>query len=474
MPFEDLRQYLKALEERGFLIETEVEVDPVREIPILTKRVMKELKKAVLFKRVKGYEDWSVVVNIFGSMEMVKLALGYENLEEIGKKLLSLLERPKGLGDKIRKLGEAISFGRLAPQKVRKGPVLEVEREPDLLSIPSFKTWPKDGGRYLTYALTFTKDPENEVINFGVYRIMIYSSRRAVIHWQIHKRGAQHYLKYKRMGIRKMPVAIVIGGDPATLWTGAAPVPEGLDKLLFSGIVRGSPVKVIETSNDLLIPAHSEALMVGYVDTEELAWEGPFGDHNGFYTPRDLYPVFHLEEMYTRGSPIYYGTVVGKPYMEDAYIGKAVERAFLPLMKFLIPEIVDVNLPPEGLFHGLAIVSIKKKFPGAAKKVAHALWGLGQMAFTKVIVVVDHDVDVHNLNEVVNAIAKYVEPERDVEIISNDVRDAIDPTSPVIGSKMLIDATRKMREEGGTPEEVEEEENDEIKRKWELIRTLCR
>ncbi len=457
MAFEDLREYLKVLKERGLLIETDVEVEPVREIPVLAKKIMKEVGKAVLFSNVKGYRDWRVVINIFGSMEMMKIALGYENLEEIGRRFLSLLERPKGLSEKIKKLGEALNMARLSPQKVRKGPVLEVKREPDLLSLPSFKTWPKDGGRYLTYALTFTKDPETDIINFGVYRIMIYSPKRAVIHWQVHKRGAQHYLKYKRMGMRRMPVAIVIGGDPVTLWTGAAPVPEGLDKLTFSSIVRGSPMKVVETSNGLRVPAYAEALLLGYVDTEELAWEGPFGDHNGFYTPRDLYPVFHLEEMYTRNDPIYYGTVVGKPYMEDAYIGKAVERAFLPLIKFLVPEVVDINLPPEGLFHGVAIVSIKKKYPGAAKKVAHALWGLGQMAFTRILIIVDDSVNVHNIGEVINAIAKYVDPQRDVEIISNDVKDAIDPVSPLVGSKILIDATRKLKEEGGSPEEVKED-----------------
>ena len=450
---EDLREYLQTLEQRNLLVRINVEVDPVKEVPEVLRHLMwKKFSKAVLFEKLKGYPEWKVAGNIFGSMDLIRIALGTEKLEELGERFLApFKQRPEGLGGKIKALGEMVGMGKYLPKKVKRGPVLNTRREPDMLSIPAFKTWPKDASRYLTYALTITKDPETGIHNFGVYRIMLYSPRRAVIHWQIHKRGAQIYKKYEKMGIKEMPVVIAIGGDPATLLTGALPVPEGIDKFFFAGVLKGSPVKVIETSNGLLAPANAEALLVGKVKVGELAWEGPFGDHTGYYTPRDLYPVFHLEEFYSREDPIYYGTVVGKPPMEDAYIGKATERIFLPLMKWLIPEIVDVNLPPEGLFHGIAIVSIKKKYPAHAKKVAHSLLGLGQMSFTKIIIVVDEDVNVHDWGEVAYAVASTVDPERDVEIIKNDVTDVLDHTSsrPPVGSKMIIDATRKWREETG-------------------------
>ncbi|HIH90021.1 UbiD family decarboxylase [Ignicoccus hospitalis] len=450
---EDLRDYLNLLDEKGLLHKVNVEVDPVEEVPEVLRRLMwRRFDKAVLFEKLKGYPDWKVAGNLFGSTNLIKLALGTEELEELGERFLAPFKASgaRSFGEKVKTLMEFINMGKYLPKKVRKGPVLENEKEPDFLSLPAFKTWPKDASRYLTYALTVTKDPESGTYNFGIYRIMIYSPKRAVIHWQVHKRGASHYAKYKELGFEKMPVAIVIGGDPATLLTGALPVPEGIDKYAFAGVLRGSPVKVVEVG-DLLVPAYAEAVITGYVKVGELAWEGPFGDHTGYYTPRDLYPVFHAEKFFVRTDPIYYGTVVGRPPMEDAYIGKATERIFLPLIKWLVPEVIDMNLPPEGLFHGIAIVSIRKKYPGHARKVAHALLGLGQMSFTKIVIVVDQDVNVHDWGEVAYAIASTVDPERDVEIIRNDVTDVLDHTSPSppAGSKMIIDATRKFKEECG-------------------------
>ncbi|WP_236943421.1 UbiD family decarboxylase [Ignicoccus islandicus] len=456
---EDLRSHLELLEREGLLRKVSIPVDPIKEIPeILRELYARKYDKAVLFENLKGFEDWKALVNLFGSMKLVEKALGTSDLEGLGERFLAPFKgRPEGLVDKIKMLGDVIGIGKYLPKKVRKGPVEQIEREPDLLSIPAFKTWPKDASRYLTYALTITKDPDTGIHNFGVYRIMLYSPRRAVIHWQIHKRGAQHYFKYKERG-EEMPVVIAIGGDPVTLLTGALPVPEGIDKYLFAGVLKGSPVQVIEV-NGLLAPTNAEALLIGHVNPNEVAWEGPFGDHTGYYTPRDLYPVFHLERMITRRDPIYYGTVVGKPLTEDAYIGKATERIFLPFIKFLLPEVVDVNLPPEGLFHGIAIVSIKKKYPGHAKKVIHALWGLGQMAFTKVVIVVDEDVNVHDWGQVAYALASTVDPKRDVLLTEGDVVDVLDHTTPTppVGSKMGIDATRKWKEECGYewPEEVE-------------------
>jgi 4-hydroxy-3-polyprenylbenzoate decarboxylase len=294
----------------------------------------------------------------------------------------------------------------------------------------------------------------------SVYRVMIVGGREAVVHWQLHKRGMVAQREYQEWGEEAIPAAIVIGGDPGTLLTGALPVPYPIDKQLFAGIVRGEGMEVYELPNGVPVPARAEVVLEGYIDLGDLRSEGPYGDHFGYYDkPSRPFPTFKLERVWLRESPIYYGSVTGKPILEDAVIGKAAERIFLPIIRTLLPEVVDLNLPPAGLFQGVAVVSIKKSYPGHAKKVGLALMGLGQLSLTKIFIVVDHDINVHDWNQVLWALASHVDPQRDVLVLPNTHTDELDPSTPTpgYGSKLLIDATRKLPEEYGGrewPEEV--------------------
>lgn len=471
--FKDLREYLNSLEGKGYLKRIKVEVDPHLEIAEIMRRMMYRKGPALLFESVKGYQGWRIAGNIFGRMEFLKIALGAERLEELGERFLALmpLKPPMKLGEKILALREMLSAGKFLPKVVKKGPVKEViSQTPSLDEIPALKVWPKDRGRYLTYPLVITRDPKTNIMNLGVYRVQLIGPKKALIHWQVHKRGAEAY--GSTIGRGRLEVAIAIGGDPAILFTGVSPVPGNMDKYLFAGILRGKGVELIKgESTDLLIPAHAEIVLEGYVD-EEKGMEGPFGDHYGYYTPPARYPVFHLESISMRGDPIYHATVTGKPPLEDSCLGKATERIFLPILRFFIPELVDVNLPEYGLFQGLGIVSIRKRYPGQAKKVMMALWGLGQMSLTKIFIVVDEDVNVHDFDQVIYAIASTVNPARDVVIVPNTHSDILDHASPVAGygSKLGIDATRKLREEYGKdwPEEVspDPETVEKVNRRW--------
>jgi len=470
-PLEDLRSYIGWLESRGELVVVEEEVSPVLEIPALLRRLMYNRGPAVLFTRIKGHEGWRVAGNLFRSIDTLRAALGVGRLEEVGERLTSMFTRPPptGFTEKIRALREVGEASRYTPRRVGKAPftenVVESSRGP-LRLLPAFKTWPRDGGRYLTYPLVITRNPLYGTYNVGVYRVMLLDGSRAVIHWQIHKRGAEDYELH---GGERIPVAIAIGSDPATMLTGAAPVPAPMDKYLFAGILRGRGVDLYELPNGILVPANAEVVLEGYITRGEEAEEGPFGDHWGYYDkPRERYPVFRVERMYYRSNPIYYGTVVGPPPLEDAVIGKAFERIFLPLVRVLLPEVVDVNLPEYGVFQGMAIVSIRKRYPGHAKKVMMALWGLGQFSLTKIIVVVDHDIDPHDINRVIWAVSANVNPSRDVVVIPGSHTDALDPAqeAPAYGGKLGIDATRKLPEEnygGPWPEGLEE---DPATRRW--------
>ncbi len=477
MALKDLREYIELLEKNNCLKRVNQVVSPILEIPEILRRVMYRKGPAVLFENVQDYPEWHVVGNLFCSIEILKKAFEVNRLEEIGERLVKpALEPPStNITGKIKALGEMIGFGKFTPKKVRKGPVFEQEIDnPNLLKFPAFKSWPEDGGTYFTYPLVLTQDPEKKITNLGVYRVMILDEKRGVIHWQIHKRGKMAFDKSSELG-KRMKVAIVLGGDPGLLLTGASPVPFPFDKLLFAGIIRGEGIEVIQI-DELLVPARAEAVLIGYVDPDDLHHEGPFGDHFGYYdAPEDLYPVFHLERVFMRKDPIYFGSVVGLPPLEDAVIGKAIERIFLPLLKMLFPEIVEVNLPEYGMFHGLAIVSIKKRYPGHAKKVMMGLWGTGQFSLTKTLVVVDEDVDPGNLNDVIFAVSANVDPQRDVVIIPYTHADVLDPSTkyPGFGSKMGIDATRKFREETGKdwPKmvKIDEETKKQIDEIWEKL-----
>jgi 4-hydroxy-3-polyprenylbenzoate decarboxylase len=452
--FEDLREYVESLEKIDQLkrIKTRVSVD--LEIAEILRRVMyKNEGPAVLFENVEGYKI-PVLGNAFGSLRRLKIALDMENFEEIGERMSALtrLKIPHGLLNKFKMLPKLSEIADYGPKSVNGGPITEVieTSNPSLDILPIIKSFPKDAGRFITFGITVTKNPETLIRNMGVYRLQVIDSNKAIMHWQIHKRGALHY-EMNKENSQKTEVAIVIGADPATVFSAVAPVPEGLDKFLFAGITRKKGIDLVKCRTiDVEVPATAEIVLEGYVDPSELNVEGPFGDHTGYYTPPEPFPTFTLTGIMTRKNPIYLTTVVGKPILEDAYIGKVIERSFLPLVRLFQPEVVDFSMPPAGWFQGLAIVSIKKRYPGQAKKVMMGLWGMGQLSLTKILIVVDQDVNVHDMNDVIWAVTTRADPKRDTMLIDNAPTDTLDPASPLLnlGSKMGIDATKKMKEEG--------------------------
>jgi 4-hydroxy-3-polyprenylbenzoate decarboxylase len=452
--FEDLSGFVESLEKIDQLkrITTRVSVD--LEIAEILRRVMyKNEGPAVLFENVEGYKI-PVLGNAFGSLRRLKIALDMENFEEIGERMSALtrLKIPHGLLNKFKMLPKLSEIADYGPKSVNSGPITEIieTSNPSLNILPIIKSFPKDSGRFITFGITVTKNPETQVRNMGVYRLQVIDSKKAIMHWQIHKRGALHYQMNKENS-QKTEVAIVIGADPATVFSAVAPVPEGLDKFLFAGITRKKGIDLVKCRTiDVEVPATAEIVLEGYVDPSELNVEGPFGDHTGYYTPPEPFPTFTLTGIMMRKNPIYLTTVVGKPILEDAYIGKVIERSFLPLVRLFQPEVVDFSMPPAGWFQGLAIVSIKKRYPGQAKKVMMGLWGMGQLSLTKILIVVDQDVNVHDMNDVIWAVTTRADPKRDTMLIDNAPTDTLDPASSLLnlGSKMGIDATKKMKEEG--------------------------
>ena len=454
MYFENLREYVESLEEDDQLRRIRAKVSVDLEIAEILRRVMyKNEGPAILFENVEGYKI-PVLGNAFGSLKRLKMALNIENFEEIGERMTSLtkLKIPHGLLDKFKMLPKLSEISDYAPKNVSSGPVMEVieTSNPTLDRLPIIKSFPKDSGRFITFGITVSKNPETDIRNLGVYRLQVISSKKAIMHWQVHKRGALHYQMNKE-NMQKTEVAIIIGVDPATVFSAVAPVPEGLDKFLFAGITRKKGIDLVKCRTiDVEVPASAEIVLEGYVDPTDLNIEGPFGDHTGYYTPPEPYPTFTLTGIMMRKNPIYLTTVVGKPILEDAYIGKVIERAFLPLVKLFQPEVVDFSMPAAGWFQGIAIVSIRKRYPGQAKKVMMGLWGLGQLALTKILIVVDEDIKVHDFNDVIWAVTTRSDPKRDTLIIENTPTDTLDPASPFLnlGSKMGIDATKKTIEEG--------------------------
>ena len=445
---------MESLEEVDQLRRIRAKVSVDLEIAEILRRVMyKNEGPAILFENVEGYKI-PVLGNAFGSLKRLKMALNIENFEEIGERMTSLtkLRIPHGLLDKFKMLPKLSELSDYAPKNINSGPVMEVieTSNPTLDSLPIIKSFPKDSGRFITFGITVSKNPETEIRNLGVYRLQVISSKKAIMHWQVHKRGALHY-QMNRENMQKTEVAIIIGADPATVFSAVSPVPEGLDKFLFAGITRKKGIDLVKCRTiDLEVPASAEIVLEGYVDPTELNIEGPFGDHTGYYTPPEPYPTFTLTAIMMRKNPIYLTTVVGKPILEDAYIGKVIERAFLPMVKLFQPEVVDFSMPAAGWFQGIAIVSIRKRYPGQAKKVMMGLWGLGQLALTKILIVVDEDIKVHDFNDVIWAVTTRSDPKRDTLIIENTPTDTLDPASPFLnlGSKMGIDATKKTIEEG--------------------------
>ncbi|HOV79607.1 MAG TPA: menaquinone biosynthesis decarboxylase [Bacillota bacterium] len=453
MAYSDLPAFMEVLECKGMLRRIKTEVDANLEIAEISDRVVKAGGPALLFENVRGYR-MPVVTNLFGTLERMKLALEVENLDRIGEDLLAVIQPPEfphTFMDKLKTLPRLIRLSSFIPKIVKGGPCKEVivRDKPSLEELPVLKCWPEDGGPFITLPLVFTKDPETGQRNVGMYRMQVHDRTTTGMHWHVHKGGAEHYRKFKS-GDGKMPVAVALGADPAVIFSAAAPLPPGIDEMLFAGFLRKEPVELVKCETiDMEVPARAEIILEGYVDLEETRLEGPFGDHTGYYSLADHYPVFHLTCVTRRKNPVYPATVVGRPPMEDAYMGKAIERIFLPLIKLNLPEVVDINMPPEGVFHNCVIVSIRKSYPGQAKKVMSALWGMGLMMLAKLIIVVDGEVDVQNLSEVMWRVFNNIDAKRDVMMIEGPL-DALDHSSPLpcLGTKMGIDATRKWADEG--------------------------
>ena len=475
MPIEDIHELITEFEKNGELKRVKIEVDSDLEIAEIMRREMYSDGPAILFENVKGY-DMPVLGNTFGSMKRLEIALEMTDFTEIGKRITDMtkMDVPSGLLNKLKKLPELAKMTASFPKAETSGPVTEItSSKASFDDLPIIKSWPNDAGKFITLGLVATKHPETGVRNLGVYRIQIIDKTHALMHWQKHKRGAHHGDISKERG-EKIPVAIIIGGEPATIFSSIAPVPEGLDKYLFAGITRKEGIKTVKCKTiDLDVPANAEIVLEGYVDPADTRDEGPFGDHTGYYTPIEPYPTFTLTGIMRRKDPIYVTTVVGKPVLEDAYIGKVIERSFLPLIQMFHPEVVDYSMPAAGWFQGLAIISIKKRYPGQAKKVMMGLWGMGQLSLTKTFVVVDDDIDVHDMNDVIWAITTRADAARDTIIINNTPTDTLDPASPLVnlGSKMGIDATQKTKEEGYDREiqqlvKVDEKTKNLVDSKW--------
>lgn len=475
--YRDLRHFIERLERAGELKRIPQEVDPVLEISEVTDRVTKAGGPALLFEHPRGSRH-PLLINMLGSARRVNLALEVDHLEEVAARIRSYLDfqSPQGLLEKLKMLPKLAEIGAFFPKTVASGPCKEVVRKDgfSLAEFPILKCWPHDGGRFITWPLVITKNPETGKRNVGVYRMQVFDERTTGMHWQTQKHGAEHFRRARsRFGEGKLEVAVAIGSDPATCLSGILPVPPDLDEMMFAGFLRRAPVEMVACETvDLEVPANAEIVLEGYVDLNESRTEGPFGDHTGFYSLEGPYPVFRVTCITHRRDPIYLATLVGPPPQEDYFMGHAVERIFLPVMKMQYPEIVDISMPAEGIFHNLMIVSIRKSYPGHARKVMSAIWSLGQAMLTKVIVVVDHDVDVQNYPEVTWKTLCAVDPERDIQFVLGPV-DTLDHAArrQDYGSKMGVDATRKWPSEGftrGWPEEVvmSPEVKERVEARW--------
>jgi 4-hydroxy-3-polyprenylbenzoate decarboxylase len=514
LPYDDLRDWIKSLERAGELRRIRTEADPILEITEITDRVSKAKPTpgpALLFENLKGHPGQKLLINQFGSARRMNLALEVDALDEIAERIRGFMDvkSPQGFLDKVKMLPMLAEMGKFFPKSVATGPCKEVIRKDNfsLLWFPILQCWPQDAGRFITLPCVVTRDPRTGKRNVGMYRMQVYDERSTGMHWQRQKVGAEHYRERMRNAAAgatdfaasarvdimarssggsvlapgerpsgRMEVAVAIGTDPAVTFSAIVPAPPDVEEYLIAGFLRQKPVELVKCETvDLEVPAASEIVLEGYVNLDELRTEGPFGDHTGFYSLEDEYPVFHITCITHRKDPIYATTIVGKPPMEDAWMGTAVARIFLPMMKLTIPELVDVNLPVEAVFHNLMIVSIRKSYPGQARKVMNAIWSLGQAMFTKCVIVVDEDVDVQDLREVVLRVTNNIDPERDIQFTLGPV-DSLDHSSrlPNYGSKMGIDATRKWPSEGFNrpwPDEVlmDAETKAAVDAKWKQL-----
>jgi len=477
VPYRDLREFIQRLDKEGELKRISAEVDPVLEITEITHRVTRAGGPALLFERPKGSKH-PLLINMLGSERRVNLALEVHALDEVAARIRGFLDMqvPQGLFDKIKMLPKLAELGSFFPKTVKTGPCKEIIETDklDLSKFPILKCWPQDGGRFITWPLVITKNPETGKRNVGVYRMQVFDERSTGMHWQTQKHGAEHFRRARAADPKgRIEVAVAIGADPVTCLAGILPIPPDLDEMMFAGFLRREPVELVPCETlGLEVPANAEIVLEGYVDLGELRKEGPFGDHTGFYSLEGEYPVFHVTCITHRKDPIYLTTIVGPPPQEDYYMGHAVERVFLPVMKMQYPEIVDISMPAEGIFHNLMIVAIRKSYPGHARKIMNAIWSLGQAMFTKVIVVVDHDVNVQDYKEVVWKTLCAIDPERDAQFMFGPM-DTLDHAARMqdFGSKMGIDATRKWPSEGFQrpwPDEIKMDETTRarVDRMW--------
>ncbi len=450
--FRDLREFAAHLERAGRLRRVTAPVSRDLEITEITDRVSKsavDRNVALLFERVEGF-DMPVLVNAFGTADRMAAALGVAQLDELGERVAKLLDLklPGTFAERLAKLGTLFDLVKAGPRHLTRAPCQELVETtaPSLAALPVLRCWPADGGRYITLPAVFTRDPRTGQRNVGMYRLQVFDERTLGMHWQTHKGGAEHHrVAEEAATTERMPVAIALGGDPAMIYAAAAPLPPGVDEVVFAGWLRGEGVELVRcVTNDLEVPAHAEIVLEGYVDPRERRLEGPFGDHTGYYSLARDYPVFHLTAVTRRARPIYPTTIVGRPPQEDYWLGKATERLFLPIIRMVLPEVVDMNMPAEGIFHNLVIVSIRKRYPGHARKVMAALWGMGLMMLAKTIVVVGEHVNVHDLSEVAWRATGNIDPKRDLVVFEGPMDD-LDHAAlrHRFGGKLGVDATEK-------------------------------
>jgi 4-hydroxy-3-polyprenylbenzoate decarboxylase len=456
MKFKDLREFITFLDRKGELCHISAPVSCELEITEIANRIIKRDGPALLFENVSGH-DVPVLINMYGTEQRMAWALGVENLNGLVERFQGLLHLaqspPKDLPSKLRTLGQLARLSSFQPKTVKTAPCQELVfygEDIDLFKYPILKCWPLDAGRFITLPLVVSRDPITGIQNYGTYRLQVFDARTTGMHWQTHKVGARHYRVSQEQNVSRLEVAVVLGGDPTTIWTGSAPLPPDMDEMAVAGFIREEGVELVKAKSvNLMVPAQAEIVLEGYIIPGEERLEGPFGDHTGYYSMADHYPVFHITCVTQRSNPIYPTTVVGRPPMEDYYMGKVTERLFLPVIQMILPEIVDMNMPAEGVFHNLVIVAIKKEYPGQARKVMFGLWGLGLMSLAKSIVVVDHFVNVHDLSEVAWRVTNNIDPTQDVLLTSGPLDD-LDHASPTqkFGGKMGIDATQKGPAEG--------------------------
>ena len=480
MPYDDLQSFLKALDAAGELKRISAEVNPILEVTEITDRVSKSKdasNKALLFENVNG-SSLPLSINTFGSYKRMQMALGCESFDELADRIAELTrpEVPTGIWNKIKKGIDFLKIGSYVP-KVRSAAgalCQEIVHTDDanLEMLPALQCWPSDGGRYITLGQITTKHPDTHIRNLGMYRAQIFGPKNTAMHWHMHHDGARHFRAWAAQN-KPCPLAITLGGESVLPYAATAPLPPGIDEHLFAGFLMGKALDLVPCKTvPLEVSANAEIVIEGYVDPRQTILEGPFGDHTGFYSLASHYPIFNVTAITHRKNPIYPTTIVGRPPQEDYYFGKATERIFLPLLKLIIPDIIDYDMPMFGVFHSCIFVKIKKEYPYHARKVMSAIWGTGQLAWIKIIVIVDEDVDVHSVDDVMFHVAANVDPKRDV-MLTDGPLDILDHAAPYegAGGKMGIDATRKLPGEGQVREwptaiKMDQATIDKVTKRW--------